>query len=752
MHAVLRDAGLDRFYELRGAAVGLPVGEDGGTDRGWLDPLEAELGATTGLWRLAMDVQGIHCTACVWLIEQLFARHAGGARCVVNPSRGRLELVVGPAFPLRTFVAEVEELGYRLGPALKERSMAADDLSVRLGLSAALAMNTTLFAVAQYLGLEEGPLYDLFRQLAFAMAAATVAIGGWPFFRSAWRALRRGLLHLDLPIAVGILLAFGGSAWSFATDAGEGSYGDSLAVFVALMLGGRWLRERVVAQNRARLLASDGVDGLWTRRLFRGGRVERVRCRAVEEGDELLLAPGDLLPVAGRLCSARGAFRLDWIDGESEPRVVRRDGAIPAGAFNAGGEALRVRAAEPFSTSTLLDLLSASTEREAGGGRFWDRLSRVYVVGVLVAAAGAFVLWWGLTGDPSRAVAVTTAVLVVTCPCAFGIATPLAYELAQAGLRRVGLFVRHETLLDRAAAVRQVVLDKTGTLTTGRPRLRDAAPLAGLTDAERALLADLALRSTHPKSAAIVDALAGEERLDTSLPVHEAAGAGLQTFAEGALWRLGRPDWAAPEATVEPEVDLVLARNGRPLACFVTEEALRPDSRAELERLAARGLDLRILSGDDPAKVHRVAAALGVPDDRAVGGCSPGDKARWLRAHDPEHTLFVGDGINDSLVAEVAHVSGTPAIDRPFMPAKTDFYFVTAGLAPIRHLLDTAVRLRVVVRRILAFAIVYNAVALVLAYLGLVEPWVAAVLMPLSSLSTIGFTVAVLARSRSWKS
>ena len=245
--------------------------------------------------------------------------------------------------------------------------------------------------------------------------------------------------------------------------------------------------------------------------------------------------------------------------------------------------------------------------------------------------------------------------------------------------------------------------------------------------------------------------------LENGFVVHEEPSAGLQARHGGHLYRLGRPGWAAPATPMPAGVDLVFARDGRPLAALRTEEALRPDAQDEVKRLAEAGYETWILSGDAPSKVETLAAQLGIPAARAIGGQTPDGKAAWLRAHGAEETLFVGDGINDSLAADVALVAGTPAIDRPFMPARSDFYFVTPGLSPIRQMLASAHRLRRVVRADLTFAVAYNLGAVALAYAGLVEPWVAAVLMPISSVATIGATVAALcplARSRRsrWKS
>lgn len=752
VHAVLRAGGLERYYELRGAR-GVPVPSAlEARDRSWLEPIVARIANAEGLERVAVDVAGVHCAACVWLIEELFARRPHGRACVVNASRGRIDLTVEKGFDLAAFASDVEAVGYQLGPALKERSRKADDLTLRMGISAALAMNVMVLALAMYLGLSEGPLYELARELAFALSAVSVLVGGSYFVRSAWQSLRRGLFHLDLPIAIGIVLAFAGSTWSFFARTGA-EYFDTLAIFVALMLVGRWAQERVVAQNRARLLASDGVEGLWTRRVAADGSAELTRAVDIRAGDVLLLAPGDLVVVDATL-SESASLRLDWISGESEPRAFSAGQIAPAGAFHAGRRAVRATACTDFGGSALVELLAAPPPKSEGeSALFWDRLARYYVAGVLASAGAAFAGWMIATGDAARALSVTTAVLVVTCPCAFGIAVPLARDLVQSALRKTGLFVRSPTLLDRAATVRRIVFDKTGTLTTGVPSIAERSPLDALSREERAILWNLAARSTHPKSAAVVNALCRERHaLDESIVVHEEPSSGLAAQYAGHLYRLGKPSWAAPSASLAPDVDLVFAKDGRPLAALRTREVARADAKEELAKLARAGYETWILSGDAQSKVDALAAELGVPAERAIAQRTPREKAAWLAAHGAGEALFVGDGINDSLVADVARVAGTPAIDRPFMPAKSDFYFVTPGLAPIRRLLEASHRLRRVVRTDLAIAVSYNVLAVALAVAGLVLPWVAAVLMPLSSLGTLAYTTAALGRRTPWTS
>ena len=356
--SLLQESGLARYYSLRdGKGAPVPLVDETRRDLAWLAPLEERVRESGGACHVTLDVQGMHCAGCVWVFGELFRREADAVQVVANPSLGRVELWVGPAFDLGRYVRSVERFGYLLGPALKTAARREDGLLVRTGVAVALAANAMMFAVAIYLGLREGPLFELMSTLEIVLATAAVAVGLPVFARAAIEGLRRGVLHLDLPIALGMVLALTGSIWAHLVRP-ESSYGDTVAVFVALMLLGRWIQERVVAGNRDRLLASEGSDGLFTRRV-QDGRMEMVRASAIAQGDRLLIAPGELVPVDARLEEGAASVSLDWISGESAPREVEAGAVIPAGAFSAGTRSIAVRAETDFAGSPLITLLGS---------------------------------------------------------------------------------------------------------------------------------------------------------------------------------------------------------------------------------------------------------------------------------------------------------------------------------------------------------------------------------------------------------
>jgi Cu2+-exporting ATPase len=765
---------LERYYELRGT-TGLPVADarPERRDMKWLEATEAKVRAANGATRVALDIQGLHCSACVWLIEKLFAKRTGALAIELNPTIGRAHLVVSPEMDLRAFVVEIEKLGYLFGPPRKTTETRASALVWRMGVCVALAMNAMIFAIAMYAGLSDGPTYVLFGRLNLALSCASMAVGGTVFIRSAYEGVRRGVLHLDLPIALGIVLAFGGSVVSFAKGRGAGVFVDTLDVFIALMLVGRFLQERVLEKNRLALLANDGALGLLTRKATAAG-VETVPCTSIEAGDTLSIAPGDLVPVDATLEADRAAFSLDWINGESRARELTRGEPVPAGAFLASASAVNVRTAAAFDDSPLGDLLRTPRVRPSDAAMsapWWSLVTRFYVAFVLVAAAAGFGGWLYFAHDFARAIEVATAILVVTCPCAFGIATPLAYDLAQAGLRRAGLFVRSAGFLDRAAHVRTVVFDKTGTLTTGGLVVENTGALAALDAADRDALFTMSGASSHPKSVAVHRKLAalGAKTIEGAR-VTEIAGKGLVL----GDYRFGAPAWtrnadanasarasanadanrnANADADAKAGADVLFGKAGRSLAAITTGETLRPDAAGEVRALEGMGCDVWLLSGDDDARTRAAAACSGIRGDRAVGNASIEEKASFIRAHDRKDLLMIGDGINDAAAVATAFASGTPAVDRPFMAARSDFYFTTAGLRPIRLALAAARKVERVRKRNLALAVAYNALAVALACAGVMSPLLCAVLMPASSLTTIlATTFALSKRSPLWRS
>ncbi len=750
---------LERFYDLKPPTL-VPAPTLRPDSYNWLDQLlaaRADEGPRDGPLRLDLDIQGVHCAACVWLIEELFKRRDAGIQIRINPAVGKVELAWDPARgDLQDFLVEIEKFGYRLGPSRKGDRRQSRALLMRMAIAIAMAMNVMMFSLSYYFGLApaDGAIYGFFGWLSLGLATVALVAGGGVFYKGAIAGLRRRVLHLDVPISLGMTLAYAGSVWGFLTSGPEQAYFDSLTVFIALMLVGRWAQEHILERNRNSLLDSSGAENLTVKRLS-GGSPESVPATSVGRGDELWIAPGDLLPVAGVLMRRPTEVSLDWITGESDQVAFAPGDTVPAGAYNESRHGFTSTTTEDFAESRLQDLLSASpVADEEFRPQWWHRVSGWYVIAVLTAAAIGGVGW--LAYDPAMALKVVISVLVVTCPCALGLATPLAEELTHGALRKSGVFLRKQSFLEKALSVRKVLLDKTGTLTLGGLRMDDASreSLAGLDPRSRAVLRHLTARSNHPVSVCLARAMRELPAEPEDVRVTGAAaedlgeipGAGLELTLPDGVWRLGRPGFAAGGGGTGRTL---LTRDGACLAGFTMHEEFKADAAGEVAALHDEGYEVHILSGDDQAKVDAAARALGVPATAARGNLTPEAKAACVRALDEHDTLMVGDGLNDSPSFEVALCAATPAVDRPVLPGKADFFFLGDGIVAIGRSLDAARYLRRVVRDNLALAVGYNVLAVALCLAGWVTPVVAAIIMPVSSVAVVSLTAVRMSRRRS---
>ncbi len=767
---LIKSENLDRFYDLRDtnlAPVKTLVFEP--RDFTWLarsaEAAESRRASPAAPAELTLDVQGLSCVGCVWLVEKLFARHPGALGAGVDPTLGRAVLRWTPgACDLPGFARELQRFGYVLGPVGVGKTSEASGLTVRLGLCAAFAMNNMLFTLPVYLGMgDDFALANLFQLIVIGCATLSLAVGGGYFMARAWQGLAARSLHLDLPIAIGLLAAYLGSlaGWLF----GQKSllYFDFVSVFTFLMLLGRWTQIKAVERNRHRLLDLNPRPEA-VRALPAGMPLDEADASSAVEtpvaeivaGQFFWLPPGRVLPVLGELAAPAASFSLAWINGESDTRRFERRGRVPAGAQLIGNEPVPFRALETWQNS-LLARLTADSAPRTRLPVLVEQVLRVYLPAVLVVAFLGGLSWWIIGGDPVKAAQVFISVLVVSCPCATGVALPLCDELAVARLRRLGVFLRVPDFWGRLRRVRSVVFDKTGTLTLEAPALLNPESLDGLSPEASKALVRLVETNLHPVGRALRAAALSrfsaevvKESLSGHAPVlRETIARGVCFENEVAVWSLGRVGWSplenqavvsAPSVVVlaSPSADCELRRNGELVASFRLAEAIRADAPAEIAALRASGLEVAILSGDQPAKVARMADQLGLPRDRAIGGLSPDGKADWLREAGASRILFVGDGANDSLAFDAACCRGTPVADQGLLEGKSDFYFLGRGLRGVRAVFETAALRQRAVGVVFGTALAYNLTVVSLSLAGHMSPLIAAIVMPLSSLVTVG--------------
>ena len=766
---LIHGEGFERYYEIRRGPVAPP--QDLRPDNlAWVDgQVGADpAGSTQTVRRLSVDVQGVHCAACVWLLQELGRRQPGGLDVRINPTLGKAEITWDPRLTeLKEYIRQSENFGYRFGPGTKAGVSRSRGLLVRLGICTAAAMNVMVISIAYYFGLtrDEGALYHIFGRISLFFATVALFAGGTVFISAALHGIRRRLMHLDLPIALGVVVAYGGSLWAYFDRGPDAAYFDTVTLFILLMLTGRWLQERVLEKNRLALLANSGARNLFTRRVIEGKLVS-IRVTEIEQGDEIWVVPGDMVPVEGILLVDDGRLSLDWITGESDVREAARGDSIPAGAFNAGSAVLRIAANEPFSDSRLNALLDTTAVRPGsspGAGQgWWSRVSAIYVAAVLLLATAGFLAW--IHVDFQKALEITVSILVITCPCALGLAVPLAHEMTHLALKRRGVFLRSGNFLDKALSVRRILFDKTGTLTLGSLELTEESiqRLHSLPAADREVIYNMTIRSNHPVSRSLATA-AGKSLATTAGETpplltgadlaEERPGDGLEWRHGDRMYRLGRAGFSgsASEVATDPADaagETVYSVDGEVVAVLQYEETIKPDAREEVARLEKAGYQIYILSGDLRARVIAVADRLGIPASRCWGALMPEEKAERVRDLDHNSALMIGDGLNDALSFDAAWCAATPAVDRPALPARADFYFLGEGIAAVHKALAAARQCRRVIRDNLIFAVGYNTFALGLCFAGLVTPVVAAILMPTTSIAVVTHTVWRLSGDR----
>ncbi|RFC49283.1 MAG: Cu2+-exporting ATPase [Verrucomicrobia bacterium] len=753
---LVQEHGLAGYYHLKDevttpadAAVFQP------RDFTWLETAQqtAEAAAGDRPPELTLDVQGISCAGCVWLIERIFARQPGARDIEANAQLGQMHVRWIPGkFSAADLGRKLQSFGYLVGPA-GERPAESESRGLvrRIGVCTALAMNVMLFTLPVYFGMERTFTYaGLFGTLSLVFGTLSVLVGGGYFLNRAVRAIRAGVIHIDLPIALGIAGAYLGSLYGWFAGREEFIYFDFVSGFTLLMLTGRWAQMAAIERNQRQLLHEQPKPP--SVRLVADGAVPPEQL-APDQG--YFSAAGQTVPVDSRLESAATAFSLASINGEAGPRVFQPGQRVPSGALNVSRAEAQLTALQPWRDSLLAQLLAPVT-RAGTQPAGLEKIIRGYLIGILGVAVLSGLGWWLLTGDALRTGSVVVAVLVVSCPCAIGLAYPLSEEMATVALRRRSVFVRHAELWPRLARVRQIVFDKTGTLTLETPVLQNPEALPGLDPIARAALLALVRDNPHPISQCLYENLLGQGAGEALAGgVEETVGQGVTLNAAGHCWQLGRPGWAGsaqdPNLTTPPftveSTGTGFCCDGVTLAYFVFADTARPDARAELAELSRLGYSTYILSGDHHTKVAMLATELGLPAAQALGELTPQGKADWLTRHRAGESLMLGDGANDSLAFDQALCRGTPVIHRGHLAQKADFYYLGRGIGGLRALFDVNAVRRRTQRTILIFSIAYNVLAVGLAVAGRMNPLLAAILMPLNSLLTLALVTGGMRRA-----
>jgi Cu2+-exporting ATPase len=714
-------AGLDAYYETRSAAAARPEPRAP-------QALPADLSET------ALILERVRCAACLWLIEQVLRRHQGVTRCEVNYATRRAHVAWDPRqTALGAILESIRAVGYDACPYEPRRQ---DELERRerraalwrLFVAGFGAMQVMMYAFPAYVD-EVGPeAAQLMRWASLLITAPVLVFSCQPFFAGAWRELRRRRIGLDTPIALGLGLGFAASAWATASGTGE-VYFDSISMLAFLLLGARTL------EAAARRRAAGTLDPLlkWQpQQDFAAGATLRV-------------AAGERIPADGIVVEGVSSADESLLTGESRPLAKRRGDELVGGSVNLEQPILmRV-------TRTGADTHAAAIARLAERGaasrpRLVDAAERVarHLTWLIVTTAAAAGLYFS---SPWIAVAV----LVVACPCALALAAPIVLTRASGFLLARGILLTRARALDALERVTDVVLDKTGTLTTGHLSLKRVLLLGGLDqDAALELARSLEASSRHP----VARAFRGEGKLAVESP-RDVPGQGIEARVEGRRVRIGTESFCrelCAGAAQRPQgCSVFLADESGWLAAFELEDRLRADAAWLVARLRAAGLGVHLASGDRPEVSAALARALWI--ESATGAMTPHDKYRYVEALQRQGRVvaMVGDGLNDAPVLARADVSFAMGSGADAAQLRADVVLLNNSLEGIVQTLPLARRAMRLVRQNIAWALAYNAIALPLAAAGALGPWEAALAMGASSLTVLLNALRPLAVEKTWK-
>ncbi|WP_256838064.1 copper-translocating P-type ATPase [Sphingopyxis sp. KK2] len=621
-----------------------------------------------------------------------------------------------------------------IGTGLDEADAEAEssrELLRAVAVSGFAMMNIMLLSVSVWSG-AAGATRDLFHWLSAAIALPTVAYAGRPFSRSAWRALRHGRTNMDVPISIGVALVCAISLYETATS-GPHAYFDGAVMLLFFLLCGRWLDS--VMRDRARggvtaLLRNMGTGAM----VVEGdGRTRWVDTTALEPEMVMLVAAGERLSADGVVVGGASQLDLSLLTGESAPQSVRPDDRVHAGTLNLDAP-IRVRVTAAGADTAIADIARLMGEAAQGKSRYVriaDRAARLYAPAVHCLALMAFAGWMIAGAGWHHSLLIAAAVLIITCPCALGLAVPAAQIVAAGELMRKGVLIKDGSALERLAEVDLALLDKTGTLTLGRP---EALDLDRLDVGKKSLVLALAQASRHPLSEALTRALQSAHVLPAAVTrLRETPGFGVEAMWADHVVTLGRPQGVATGNALATE----LAVDGRPVATIRFADQLRPDARAAVAALRREGIDAMILSGDRAEAVAPVARELGLT---AQTGMSPQDKLAAIERQETagHKVLMLGDGLNDGPALAAGHASMAPGSASDVGKTAADCIFLGDRLMPVVETVRMARRARAIVKQNFLLAVGYNVIAVPLAFLGLVTPLVAAVAMSGSSLIVVG--------------
>ncbi len=702
----------------------------------------------------SLILEGIVCAACVWLNERHVSRLPGVSEFNVNYTTHRARVKWDDSqIHLSDILRAISAIGYIAHPFdpgrqeavyKRERSLALRRVAIAgLGMMQVMMLSVALYA-GDYTGID-ADMAQFLRWVSCVISLPVLLYSSRPFFQSAWRDLKHRQLGMDVPVALGLGAAFLASLWHTLIGHGE-IYFDSVVMFSFFLLTGRYLE--MIARHRAGQAAEALVKLLpatATRMTDAGDEI--VAVAELAPGERVRIKPGETVPADGTVLEGISSVDEALLTGESLPQARRAGEELVGGTVNIESPLImRVdRVGADTVLSAIVRLLDRAQTEKPVIAQLADRVAAWFVAALLVLAVAVAWYWWQV--DPTRAFAIVLSVLVVTCPCALSLATPVALTAATGALTRMGVLTTRSHALETLARVTHVIFDKTGTLTEGRLTLTQVVRLGVLTrDRCVAITAALEQGSEHPLGRALIAAAGVAMPLPAS-DVRAVAGEGMEGVVQGVNYRIGTLEFAQalsgrasdlPETLSEAVGTVVyLADQRGVLAGFVFEDTLRSGAAEAVAELRKLGLEVQLLSGDGERPVQQVAAILGITT--AEARLKPADKLRRLQALQAQGAVvaMIGDGVNDAPVLAAAQVSLAMGSGTQLAASASDMVLLSERLAHLAPAVLMARRTLAVIRQNLAWALLYNLLAVPLAAMGWIAPWMAAIGMSASSLLVV---------------
>lgn len=719
-----------------------------------------------GLLVCRLAVTGLHCGACAWLIERAAKLEPGWHSARVRMNDHSTDIVFDPQrTQLSKIGARLGQLGYRVSPLVvgerAERESAENRrLLVQIAIAGFCAANSMWIAVALYAGRFSGIAEEhalVLRWAGVLLGLIAVAIPGRTFFQGALASLRTRTPHMDLPVALG--LGVGAVAGLVGAISGRGEvYFDSIAVLVFFLLVGRWV------QFRQQRRAAESV-GLLMRlaprtamRIESDGKLKMVPSDSLRDGDLIRVSAGEGVPADGVVVAGESTLDRSLLTGESRPVAIGLGEEIHAGTANIETPLdVRVTAVGLESRAgKLMQMVEDAAQAKAPVVQLADSVGGWFVSIVVVLAVVTLAVWW--PSDPAKAAEHAVALLIVACPCALALATPLALAVGLGRAAKRRLLVRGGDVLERLAKPGIIWFDKTGTLTEGRLRVgRVEGP-----EPEKVLALASAVErgSMHPIAKGIVVEAEREKcEIFEASNIKQVSGGGVAGCVNNQVIRIGhvaflRAEGVSIESGIVELADLIAESGATPVLVAIDdvcknvlriEDVIRGDAREVIAKLGASGWKVGMLSGDHVRTVARVAGELGIEPERAFGGLLPEEKLRKIETSKQESQLpvvMVGDGVNDAVALAAADVGVAVRGGAEASLEAAPVFLADGKLAGLADLIAAAKRTVGVIRRNFAASLAYNIFAVVLAMAGLINPLLAAILMPISSLTVLSLTLA----------